>query len=78
MARERRRWQDLSDNQRRMVVVGAVVQIGLEMVALRDLRRRPAEQVRGPKWAWVPAMSVNFIGPIAYFLVGRRRGAAAG
>ena len=78
MARERRRWQDLSDNQRRMVVVGAVVQISLEMVALRDLRRRPAEQVRGPKWAWVPAMSVNFIGPIAYFLVGRRRGAAAG
>jgi hypothetical protein len=78
MARKRRRWQDLSDQQRRMVVVGAVVQIGLEMVALRDLRRRPAELVRGPKWVWVPAMSVNFLGPIAYFLVGRRRRAAAG
>lgn len=78
MARQRRRWQDLSESQRRMVVVGAVVQIGLEMVALRDLRRRPADQVRGPKWVWVPAMSVNFVGPIAYFLVGRRRGPAAG
>lgn len=78
MARQRRRWQDLSDSQRRMVVVGAVVQIGLEMVALRDLRRRPADQVRGPKWVWIPAMSVNFVGPIAYFLVGRRRSPAAG
>ena len=75
MLLQRRRWQDLSDQQKRMVVVGAVAQIALEMVALRDLRQRPADQVRGPKWAWVPAMSVNFVGPIAYFLVGRRRSA---
>jgi hypothetical protein len=77
MALQKRRWEDMSDQQRRMVVVGAVVQIGLEMVALRDLRRRPAELVRGPKWLWIPAMSVNFVGPIAYLLVGRRRTAAA-
>lgn len=73
MARQRRRWQDLSDQQRRMVVVGAVVQISLQVLALRDLRGRSAAEVRGPKWAWVPLTSVNFFGPIAYFVLGRRR-----
>jgi hypothetical protein len=67
------RWEDLDDQQRRMVVVGAFVQVTLQFVALRDLRHRPKELVRGPKWAWVPATSVNFVGPVAYFLVGRRR-----
>lgn len=71
--REKRRWKDLDEGQRRMVVVGAVIQVTLQFLALRDLRRRPTELVRGPKWAWVPATSVNFFGPIAYFLVGRRR-----
>ena len=73
MTRQKRRWQDLSDQQRRMVVVGAVVQLSLQFLALRDLRRRSAAEVRGPKWAWVPLTSVNFFGPIAYFVLGRRR-----
>ena len=37
-----------------------------------DLRRRPADQVRGPKWLWRLA-SLNLTGSIAYVLVGRRR-----
>jgi len=71
--REKRKWKDLDEGQRRMVVVGAVIQISLQFLALRDLRHRPAELVRGPKWLWVPATSVNFFGPITYFVVGRRR-----
>lgn len=70
---QRRRWKDLTPQQRRMVVVGGIVQITLQMLALRDLRRRPAELVRGPKWVWLPATSVNVVGPIAYFVLGRRR-----
>ena len=70
---QRRRWKDLTPQQRRMVVVGGIVQITLQMLALRDLRRRPAELVRGPKWVWLPATSINFFGPIAYFVLGRRR-----
>ncbi|MDF2144334.1 PLDc N-terminal domain-containing protein [Knoellia sp. p5-6-4] len=76
--REKRRWKDLDEGQRRMVVVGAVIQVTLQFLALRDLRHRPAELVRGPKWAWVPATSVNFFGPIAYFVLGRRRTPAGG
>ena len=70
---QRRRWKDLTPQQRRMVVVGGIVQMTLQMLALRDLRRRPAELVRGPKWVWLPATSINFFGPIAYFVLGRRR-----
>lgn len=76
--RQKRRWKDLDEGQRRMVVVGAVIQVTLQLLALRDLRRRPKELVRGPKWAWVPATSVNFAGPIAYFVLGRRRTPAEG
>lgn len=68
----RKSWKDLSDQQRRFVVLGAGVQFTLQLLALRDLHRRPADQVRGPKWFWLPVTFVNFFGPIAYFLLGRR------
>jgi hypothetical protein len=72
--RQRRRWEDLSTRQRRSIVVAGVVQVLLAAAALLDLRRRPSEQVRGPKRLWAAAAAlVNFVGPLAYFLVGRRR-----
>jgi hypothetical protein len=37
----------------------------------RDLHRRPADQIRGPKWLWV-ILSANLSGTVAYFLFGRR------
>ena len=66
-------WAELGDSQRRLVVVGAAVQVALQLMALRDLRRRRADEVNGPRWAWVGATFVNTIGPCAYFLFGRRR-----
>lgn len=68
-----RRWQDLSPRQRRGIVVSGVVQVALLLAALRDLRRRPAEQIRGSKRLWSAAVFVNWLGPLAYFLYGRRR-----
>ena len=48
-----------------------LLQLLLIVVALVDLVRRP--KVNGPKWVWVIIiLLINFIGPIAYFLVGRR------
>jgi hypothetical protein len=41
--------------------------------AWADLRRRPAEQIRGGKGRWAIISMVNTVGPIAYFLAGRRR-----
>ena len=73
----RKSWNDLSDQQRRFVVAGAAVQFTLQFLALRDLRRRPADEVRGPKWFWLPVTFVNVVGPIVYFLLGRRRPGSA-
>ncbi len=48
-----------------------LLQLLLLVVALLDLARRP--KVNGPKWLWVVLiLFINFIGPIAYFLVGRQ------
>lgn len=69
----RKPWAELSDSQRRVAVVGGLVQAGLQLAALRDLRRRTPEQIKGPRWLWVSATFINTVGPLAYFLVGRRR-----
>jgi hypothetical protein len=56
-------------------MVGAAVDGGLRIAALVDLRRRPAEQLDGPKWAWATALAVlnsAGIAPLVYFRVGRR------
>ncbi|MBA3619767.1 MAG: PLDc_N domain-containing protein [Acidothermales bacterium] len=67
-----RRWLDLSSPQRRVIVAAGTVEVVLLGAALRDLARRPGEQVRGPKPAWAAASFVNIVGPAAYFLFGRR------
>jgi hypothetical protein len=48
-----------------------IIQIILIVVALLDLRKQTA--TRGPKWLWVVIIVfVNFIGPIVYFVAGRK------
>lgn len=69
----KQRWSDLSRGQQRAIVGAGVVQVGLMLAALLDIRRRPAKQIRGPKGAWVAASFVNTIGPLAYFVFGRKR-----
>lgn len=49
------------------------LQLILMVVALVDLIRREAERVRGPKVLWgLAVVLINVIGPIAYFLAGRK------
>jgi len=48
-----------------------VIQLVLMISALVDLIRR--EHTRGPKWIWVLViLFVNYIGPIIYFVAGRK------
>ena len=68
-----RRWADLSSFERVLVVVAAVLQFALLGASLWDLRRRDASLVRGPKRMWYGLVFVNWVGPISYFTVGRRR-----
>jgi hypothetical protein len=69
----KRSWSELSPTQRRMVIAGGLVQVALQAAALCDLRHRTKEQVNGPRSAWAAASFVNTLGPIAYFVFGRRR-----
>lgn len=54
-----------------LLVPVVLIQLGLMVAALVDLVRR--EATRGPKWAWaLVIVLVNFIGPIVYFVAGRK------
>jgi hypothetical protein len=72
-ARRKKSWSEMTPAQRVWVVVGAIVQMALLGIALADLRRRPASEIRGSKGLWRSAVFVNYFGPIAYFLLGRKR-----
>jgi len=75
-----RRWGDLSERNRRLLIAAAAVEGALKAAALADLRRRPASEVRGPKGAWaagVVAVNPFGVAPIAYFVFGRRRNSEA-
>ncbi|MBJ7471587.1 MAG: PLDc N-terminal domain-containing protein [Solirubrobacteraceae bacterium] len=48
------------------------MQLALLLSALNDLRRRPQDQINGPKKLWFVAVFVNFIGPATYFRFGRK------
>jgi hypothetical protein len=71
--KQKKRWRDLSPGQKRAAVGAGIFELGLKVAALADLRRRPADEIRGPKALWVALMFVNFVGPVAYFAVGRKR-----
>ncbi len=48
-----------------------IIQLILIVVALLDLRKGFA--TRGPRWLWVVIiLFVNLIGPILYFVVGKK------
>lgn len=48
-----------------------IIQFFLIIVALTDIIKRPT--TFGPKWMWVLIiLFVNIVGPILYFIIGRR------
>jgi hypothetical protein len=73
----KKKWSELSDRSRRLITVLGVIEGVLLVATLVDIRRRPAEQIKGSKRMWSALAFVNIIGPIAYFVFGRRRGASA-
>jgi Family of unknown function (DUF5652) len=71
-----KRWSDLSERTRRLIIAAAVTDGTLKVAALTDIRRRPASEIRGSKWIWFPVvLIVNSAGvlPLSYFIFGRRR-----
>jgi len=71
-----RRWNELNDRSRRLIIAAAIAEATLKAAVLVDLKRRPASQIRGSKRTWIAAaVLVNSagLGPLAYFVFGRRR-----
>ena len=68
-----KKWAKLSDRQRALILGAAAAELSLKIAALIDIKRRPAERIRGPKALWRAAMVVNLLGPLSYFAIGRKR-----
>lgn len=63
----------LTPRQTRIVGAAVAVQLVIALLTNRDLSRRPAERVRGPKWLWRIVGSANTAGSASYWLLARRR-----
>ena len=71
MKHGKRKWREMNAAQKSVTIVLAVVQLTMAATAWRDLARRDATEVKGPKWRWALVIGANFFGPIAYFRRGR-------
>lgn len=71
---KKRKWTELTPIQQATIAGVGLFQVLLLIAALVDLRRRPAAQINGNKKLWTLAAFINFVGPIAYFVFGRKRG----
>jgi hypothetical protein len=69
----KKQWRDLSTQQRQGLGVLALLQITLLALAQWDLSRRSNSEINGNKLLWRALVFINFVGPIAYFVFGRRR-----
>jgi flagellar biosynthesis/type III secretory pathway M-ring protein FliF/YscJ len=68
----RKQWGDMTTTQQAGLVLMGVIQVALLAAALIDIRRRSAAELNGSKRLWTLAAFVNFIGPLAYFIFGRK------
>ena len=69
----KKKLKDFSSGQKKGLGVLAGVQFLLAGAALRDIWRRPKDTIHGSKALWSLACGINYAGPIAYFLFGRRK-----
>ncbi|MFY9633632.1 MAG: hypothetical protein WAL27_02800 [Cellulosimicrobium cellulans] len=70
-------WKEMSPAARASFVAVGIAQVSLMIAAQRDISKRPAELINGPKAAWRMASMINFIGPMGYFVLGRKRPGAS-
>ena len=71
--RKKKTWKEMSPSGKAGTIITAIVQVSLLVAAQRDISRRPAGLINGPKAVWRAASFVNFIGPMGYFVFGRKR-----
>jgi hypothetical protein len=70
---KKKTWKEMPPSAKIGTIVVGIAQMSLLAAAQRDISRRPAELINGPKAAWRAASFINFIGPMGYFIFGRKR-----
>ncbi|KQQ81480.1 hypothetical protein OVA06_13630 [Pseudarthrobacter sp. SL88] len=75
VARKKKTWKEMSPSSKAGTIIVAIVQLSLLVAAQRDISKRPAALINGPKGAWRAASFINFVGPMGYFIFGRKRSA---
>ena len=60
----------------RLIGAAVATQLVIGGLTVRDIDRRDSSEVRGPRLLWKLWGGTNTLGSLAYWLVGRRRGAA--
>jgi hypothetical protein len=73
VARKKKTWKEMSPSAKAGTILAGLVNLSLLVAAQRDISKRPAAQINGPKAAWRAASFINFIGPMGYFIFGRKR-----
>lgn len=71
--KKKKPWKEMSPMARAGFVAMGIAQVALMLAAQRDISKRPADQINGPKAAWRVAALINFVGPMGYFILGRKR-----
>ena len=72
----KRKWSERSRRSRTLIVAAGVVEVVLPVATLIDVKRRPADRIKGPKRMWTALAFINILGQIAYFAFGRRQRSA--
>ena len=72
----RRNWKEMSPVQKVRNVLMGVVELVLVTLALWDISHRPDNEINGKKRTWVMASLIQPVGPIIYFIFGRKKAAA--
>ncbi|MEZ4634623.1 MAG: hypothetical protein R2873_07045 [Caldilineaceae bacterium] len=70
---KKKKWSELSGPAKVGTILMTVIQISLLAAALLDIRKRPAEEINGSKKLWTAIAFINWVGPIAYFVKGRKK-----
>ncbi len=69
---QRKSWSEMSTWQKVAIQLAAAVQLALLAAAQWDLTKRSDDELNGSKSLSRAITFVNFIGPLAYFMVGRK------
>lgn len=64
----------LNRTKKSILGILGLAQLGLATAAGLDLARRDPKRIHGPKAFWYSVLPINWLGPIAYFLAGRKLG----